>query len=166
MPKPPLRWPYNALKDQLTDAMLQGPRELRHRYPQTESEMRGAVLAVLATFEVAPRATPLTLEDMIERSPPVQPPPPPEPPKPQPTDSQFADELLTAMVGGLHECRPDLDFPESHSDLTGCAFEVLARFNVSPRETPYRVEDMAWPQGPDADRAVAVPVDGHREPLA
>jgi hypothetical protein len=65
MPKLLLRSPYNALTHQLTDAMLQGPRELRHHYPKTESEMRGAVLALLAAFEVVPRAIPLTLEDMI-----------------------------------------------------------------------------------------------------
>jgi hypothetical protein len=166
MPKPRLRSPYNALKDQLTDAMLQGTREFRHHYPKTESEMRGAVLALLAAFEVVPRTTPLTLEDMIDRSPRVEPPPPPAPPKPQPTDSQFADELLAAMVVGLHEWRPDLDFPESYSDLLACAFEVLARFDIQPRETPFRVKDMAWPQAPDADRTIAVPVNGHREPHA
>lgn len=163
MPKPQLRWPFNRHEEELLETML-GPRATRHSYPQSESEMQGIVLALLAEFDFEPRATPLTLEDMVwtpDSYVPPEPPKPPDPPKPQPSDSRFAAELLAAMVLGLHDWRRDLDFPESHSDLEACALGVLSRFDFRPRATPFRVTDMAWPQGPDADSAV--PSDGNAE---
>lgn len=130
----------------------------RYSYPETESDMKRAVLALLAKFEFEPRATPLTLADMVWRPGSYEPPEPPKPPKPLPSDSRFAAELLAAMVAGLHDWRPDLDFPESASDLVACVLEVLARFDFRPRTTSFLVEDMEWPHAPD-DK-----VDGNPRP--
>jgi len=168
MPKPRLRWPYDLLERDLLDAML---RPNAHSCPQSESEMQGAVLAVLARFVVQPRDRPLTLDEMMwtpeSYAPPE--PTPPDPPKPQPSDSRFAAELLAAMVHGLHDWHPDLDFPESRCDMAACALEILARFHILRRPTSFRLADMTWPGDTASDSAVpsipSVPSAGNPEPI-
>ncbi len=162
MPKPRLRWPYDLLERDLLEAML-SPK--LHAYPQSEAEMQHAVLALLAKFVVQPRDTPLTLRDMAWTPDSYVPPEPKpcNPPKPQLSDSRFAPELLEAMVHGLHDWRPDLDFPESHSDMEACALQILARFSIVPRVTSFRAEDMTWPRDPTAHGTV--PSGGNPEPI-
>jgi hypothetical protein len=143
MPKPRLRSPFDALATLMVNTMARPYR----RYPQSASDMQTCVLALLSKFEFMPRFAPLTLADMAWTAgsdSPVAPEPPP-PPQPRPSDLRTAPHLLAAMRLGLNEWRPDLNYPESHSDMLGCVFAVLAGFDVQPRAVPFRLEDMAWP---------------------
>ncbi len=45
----------------------------------------------------------------------------------------LAYELVETMLAGHHEWRYDLTYPESHSDLMGCALGVLKMFEVKRR---------------------------------
>ena len=153
----PLRSPFDALAALLVNSMVPvGGYPYRH-YPENASDMQACVLALLSKFEFMPRFEPLTLADMTATPAsdgPVVPDPPPQP-RPQPSDSRVAPTLLAAMRLGLAECRPDLSYPQCQSDMLGCVLAVLARFKVQPRATPFRLEDMAWPQVHDADVADA-----------
>jgi hypothetical protein len=42
-------------------------------------------------------------------------------------------ELIETMIGGLHEWRSDLHYPESHSDMAGCIRAVLRKYEVKLR---------------------------------
>ena len=39
-------------------------------------------------------------------------------------------ELVRTMMAGHQTWRPDLRYPESHSDMQACARAILQRFNV------------------------------------
>jgi hypothetical protein len=56
-------------------------------------------------------------------------------PKPmlrEPFASLEAD-LIETMIGGLHEYRSDLSYPESHSDMAGCIRAVLRKYDLKLR---------------------------------
>ncbi len=50
-------------------------------------------------------------------------------------------QMIATMIAGLKEWRPDLNYPESHSDMQGCIRGVLQMFKVErlplPRELEY-----------------------------
>ena len=56
----------------------------------------------------------------------------PKPSLREPFDSIESD-LMETMIGGLHEWRSDLDYPQSHSDLSGCIRAVLRKYEVKLR---------------------------------
>ncbi len=43
-------------------------------------------------------------------------------------------ELMDAMIKGLQDFRPDLSYPESHSDLEACARGIMERFHIKRRK--------------------------------
>jgi hypothetical protein len=45
-------------------------------------------------------------------------------------------DLLATMRAGLHEWRPDLDYPQSASDMQGGIRAVLRKYDVKLREIP------------------------------
>jgi hypothetical protein len=47
-----------------------------------------------------------------------------------------ASDLMETMIAGLHEWRPDLSYPQSHSDLRGCIDAVLRKYEVKLRAVP------------------------------
>lgn len=53
-------------------------------------------------------------------------------------------QLIETMIAGLQAYRPDLVYPESHSDYQGCARGVLRMFEVRrlplARDLPYHEE--------------------------
>lgn len=80
----------------------------------------------------------------------------------------LANEIALTMIAGLHEYRPDLNYPESASDLRGCIDALLRRFNVTPLAIPLdRAEIWERPevcpvckapldQGPSASNLVTI----------
>ncbi len=56
----------------------------------------------------------------------------PKPPLQEPYAS-LASDMIDTMLAGLKEWRPDLSYPESHSDMQGCVRAVLRMFEVKRR---------------------------------
>lgn len=42
-------------------------------------------------------------------------------------------EIIETLLAGLKEYRPDLSYPESHSDMQGCVRAMLRMFDVKRR---------------------------------
>ncbi len=42
-------------------------------------------------------------------------------------------QMIETMIAGLHRGRPDLKYPESHSDMMACARALLRMFEVKRR---------------------------------
>jgi len=51
-------------------------------------------------------------------------------------------DLFETMRAGLHEWRPDLDYPESFSDLQACLRAVFRMYEVRRRPVAIRIEDI------------------------
>lgn len=50
-------------------------------------------------------------------------------------------QIIDTLLAGHHEYRPDLPYPESHSDMAGAVRGLLVMFDVTrrplPRELPF-----------------------------
>lgn len=46
-------------------------------------------------------------------------------------------ELIATLLAGLKEWRPDLGYPQSHSDMQGAVRALLRMYEVKRRMTPY-----------------------------
>jgi hypothetical protein len=53
------------------------------------------------------------------------------------------DEIIKTLLAGLHQWRPDLQYPQSHSDMQGCVRGLLVMFKVERRPLP---EPLASPR--------------------
>ena len=51
-------------------------------------------------------------------------------------------EIIETLLAGHHECRPDLAYPESHSDMSGAVRGLLRMFEVKRRPIAFPVKDM------------------------
>lgn len=56
-------------------------------------------------------------------------------PKPRlhPKFAQLEGDIIETMIAGLKQWRPDLDYPESHSDMSGCVRALIKMFDVKRR---------------------------------
>lgn len=56
-------------------------------------------------------------------------------------DSLLESQIIETMLAGLKLWRPDLSYPESHSDMQGCVRALMSCFEVKrrPLPTPLRV---------------------------
>lgn len=56
-------------------------------------------------------------------------------PKPTMTaeDATLESEIIETMLAGLKEWRPDLDYPESYSDMQGCVRALIRMFEMKRR---------------------------------
>lgn len=52
-------------------------------------------------------------------------------------------ELIQTAQSGLHGYRPDLDYPESYSDMQACIRAIMKRFEVIFRGYDEAIEDSA-----------------------
>jgi len=50
--------------------------------------------------------------------------------------------LIATFLDGMHKWRPDLHYPESHSDMQGGMRAILRMFRVTIREEPLTNEDL------------------------
>lgn len=48
-------------------------------------------------------------------------------------DEILEREIIETMLAGLEEYRPDLKYPESHSDMQGCVRGLLRMFEIKRR---------------------------------
>lgn len=65
----------------------------------------------------------------------------PKPSLREPYASLFVD-LAETMIGGLHEWRSDLSYPESHSDLRACLDAVFRKYDIKLRPVPLERKDI------------------------
>lgn len=45
-------------------------------------------------------------------------------------------QIIATLLEGLHQWRPDLSYPESHSDMSGCVRNLLRMFKVERALSP------------------------------
>lgn len=59
---------------------------------------------------------------------------------PKPTlvteDARLESDAIETMLAGLKEWRPDLDYPESHSDMQACFRALLCVYEIKRRPLP------------------------------
>ena len=62
-------------------------------------------------------------------------------PKPTliPEQSLLEHEMIETMTAGLHNWRPDLDYPKSYSDLQACVRGLMAMFCITRRPLPTKL---------------------------
>lgn len=53
-----------------------------------------------------------------------------------PEEAILEGEIVAALIAGLKQWRPDLDYPESHSDMQACVRNMLCMFKVVRRDSP------------------------------
>jgi len=56
--------------------------------------------------------------------------------------SNLENLLVKTFTEGLHEWRPDLNYPESHSDMAGGMRAIIRKFALTVREEPLTDEDI------------------------
>ena len=44
--------------------------------------------------------------------------------------SLLENNLIETMIAGLKRCHPDLDYPESHSDMQACARALMVMYDI------------------------------------
>lgn len=49
-------------------------------------------------------------------------------------------DIIETLIAGHKQWRPDLDYPESHSDMQGAVRGLLQMFDVKRRALPYELE--------------------------
>jgi len=59
-------------------------------------------------------------------------------PKPHliPEQSILESQMIETMLAGLKNWRPDLHYPESHSDMEACVRGLMAMFEIKRRPLP------------------------------
>lgn len=72
----------------------------------------------------------------------------PKPPLRRPYD-QLCDEIVGTMLAGHHRYRPDLPYPESHSDMQGAVEGLLMMYEVKRRPLAVQIGDLRVVQCPD-----------------
>jgi len=67
MPKPSLREPYAALENEIIETLLAGHHEWRPdlAYPESHSDMSGAVRGLLRMFDVKRRPLAMPMREML-----------------------------------------------------------------------------------------------------
>lgn len=67
MPKPSLREPYATLENEIIDTLLAGHHEWRRdlAYPESHSDMQGAVRGLLRMFDVKRRPLAIPVREML-----------------------------------------------------------------------------------------------------
>lgn len=65
---------------------------------------------------------------------------------PKPTlnkESQALEgEIIATLLKGLHRWRPDLSYPESHSDMSGAVRELMAMYEIKRKPEPLTDEEI------------------------
>ncbi len=53
---------------------------------------------------------------------------------------KLESEIIETLIAGHKEWRPDLGYPESHSDMQGAVRGLLQMFDVKRRALPMKLE--------------------------
>ncbi len=59
--------------------------------------------------------------------------------------AELASDLIETLIAGHKQWRPDLDYPESHSDMQGAVRAVLQKYDVKLRPVPLDYADIIEP---------------------
>lgn len=51
-------------------------------------------------------------------------------------------DIIETMIAGLHEWRPDLDYPESYSDMSGCVRALFRMYEIKRRPLAKPVKEL------------------------
>ena len=54
--------------------------------------------------------------------------------------AQQENDMINTMIAGLHEWRPDLDYPESYSDCQACIRGLLRMYRIERRPIAIELE--------------------------
>lgn len=54
--------------------------------------------------------------------------------------NQLETDIINTLIAGHKEWRPDLSYPESHSDMQGAVRGLLKMFDVKRRPLPRKLE--------------------------
>lgn len=54
----------------------------------------------------------------------------------KPEFDKLEHDIIETLVAGHHEWRPDLSYPESHSDMQGAVRALLRCFEIKRRPVP------------------------------
>lgn len=54
--------------------------------------------------------------------------------------AQLECDIIETLIAGHKEWRPDIDYPESHSDMQGAVRGLLRMFEVKRRALPFTLE--------------------------
>jgi hypothetical protein len=63
-------------------------------------------------------------------------------PKPilAPEQDKLEKELIDTLLAGLKEWRPDLNYPESHSDMSACVRGIMRMFKIERSPLPIELK--------------------------
>ena len=63
-------------------------------------------------------------------------------PKPDliPEQAILETQMIETMLAGLHGWRPDLGYPESHSDMQACVRGLMVTFEIKRRPLPMTLQ--------------------------
>lgn len=56
--------------------------------------------------------------------------------------SSLSVDIQRTMIQGLREWRPDLDYPESSSDMDGCIRALMRKFDITYRRVQLSNKDI------------------------
>jgi hypothetical protein len=65
----------------------------------------------------------------------------PKPPL-KPEFKQLESDIIATLIAGHKQWRPDLNYPESHSDMQGAVRGLLQMFDVQRRPLPRHIEEL------------------------
>ena|SRR5436309_2895773 len=67
-------------------------------------------------------------------------------PKPRlkPEYESLERDIIETMLAGLKQWRPDLKYPESHSDMQGCVMALLRMYEVKRRPIALNEKDLLF----------------------
>lgn len=54
----------------------------------------------------------------------------------------LASDIIDTLLAGHHEWRPDLSYPQSHSDMQGAVFALLRMYDVKRRPIALEMKDL------------------------
>ncbi len=55
-------------------------------------------------------------------------------------DAKLETDLIHTLIAGLHEWRPDLHYPESHNDMSGCVRAAMRMFKIERLPLPRKLK--------------------------
>lgn len=51
-------------------------------------------------------------------------------------------EMVETMTAGLHQWRPDLNYPDSYSDWHACLVPLMQMYDIKRRPIALKIEDI------------------------
>jgi hypothetical protein len=63
-------------------------------------------------------------------------------PRLKPEYAMLECDIIDTLLGGLKEWRPDLSYPESHSDMQGCVRALLRMYQVKRRALAFSEDEL------------------------